>query len=88
MPKKKRINPLPEEFSSIEAAAEFWDSHDTTDYPDAFSDVEAKVELRRRRHEIELDADVLKKLRQQARKKGVPSSQLANDLLRLTLINR
>ena len=85
MPKKKHVDPLPEEFPSAEAAAEFWDTHDTTDYPEAFSAVEAKVELRRRRHEIEIDADIINKLRKQARKKGVPSSQLANDLLRQRL---
>jgi hypothetical protein len=36
----KRIDPIPEEFDSYEEAAEFWDTHDTTDYPDAFRSVE------------------------------------------------
>ena len=31
--KQKQIDPLPDEFSSYEEAAEFWDTHDTTDYP-------------------------------------------------------
>ncbi|MBI4641089.1 MAG: hypothetical protein HY731_10360, partial [Candidatus Tectomicrobia bacterium] len=39
MPKKKRVDPIPEEFSSEEEAAEFWDTHDTTDYPEAFHTV-------------------------------------------------
>lgn len=30
---KKIIDPIPEEFGSYEEAAEFWDTHDTTDYP-------------------------------------------------------
>jgi hypothetical protein len=29
---QKHIDPLPEEFGSYEEAAEFWDTHDTTDY--------------------------------------------------------
>jgi predicted transcriptional regulator len=36
----KQVEPIPEEFTSYEEAAEFWDSHDTTDYPDAFRTVE------------------------------------------------
>ena len=36
MPKTKRIDPIPTEFASYEEAAEFWDTHDTSDYPSAF----------------------------------------------------
>ena len=82
MHKRRQINPIPEEFASYEEAAEFWDTHDTTDYPEAFRTVEVDSELRRRHYEIEIDGDVIKDLRKQARRKGVPSSQLANELLR------
>ncbi len=37
--KPKQVDPIPEEFSSYEEAAEFWDTHDTTDYPDSFETV-------------------------------------------------
>jgi CopG antitoxin of type II toxin-antitoxin system len=82
MHKRKQIDPMPEEFASYEEAAEFWDTHDTTDYPEAFRIIEVVSELRRRHYEIEIDADVIKTLRRQARRKGIPSSQLANELLR------
>ena len=82
MRRRKRIDPIPEEFASYEEAAEFWDKHDTTDYLEAFRTIEVTSELRRRHYEIEVEADVIKRLRQQARRKGVPSSQLANELLR------
>jgi len=39
MSKKKRIDPIPQEFTSYEQAAEFWDKHDTTHYPDTFRTV-------------------------------------------------
>lgn len=29
---KKERDPIPEQFKSIEEAAEFWDSHDLADY--------------------------------------------------------
>jgi hypothetical protein len=85
MSKKKRIDPIPDEFSSYEEAAQFWDTHDTTDYPDAFRTVKMVSELRGRRYEIELDADVVAALQTQARRKGVSLSQLASDLLRKQL---
>ena len=72
MRRRKQIDPIPEEFASYEEAAEFWDTHNTTDYPDAFRTVEVTSELRRRHYEIEIDADVIRKLRRQARR-GFPA---------------
>jgi CopG antitoxin of type II toxin-antitoxin system len=88
MRKRKQIDPIPEEFASHEEAAEFWDTHDTADYPEAFRTVEVVSELRRRHYEIEIDADVINKLRKQARRKGIPCSQLANELLRQHLTTK
>jgi len=31
--KPKHIDPIPDEFARYEEAAEFWDTHDTADYP-------------------------------------------------------
>jgi hypothetical protein len=53
MRKQEQIDPIPDEFSSYEEAAEFWETHDTTDYPDAFRTVEVRPELRRRHYEVE-----------------------------------
>lgn len=85
MSKKKQIDPLPEEFASYEEAAEFWDTRDTTDYPDAFRTVKVVSELKNRHYEIEVEADVVKALQAQARRSGVTLSQLASQLLRQQL---
>ena len=85
MRKKKQIDPIPEEFASYEEAAEFWDTHDTTDYPEAFHSVGFKSELKKRHYEIEVDADVVKELRAQARRKDMTLSHLASDILRREL---
>lgn len=45
---KKHVDPIPDEFASCEEAAEFWDSHDTLDYPGAFRSVEVETEFRGR----------------------------------------
>ena len=87
MNKKRDVDPIPEEFDSYEEAVEFWDVHDTTDYPDAFHTVEVEGEFVGRRYEIELDEEVIKKLRAQARQKGVTVSQLASDMLREHLVS-
>jgi hypothetical protein len=87
MSKKKCVDPIPEEFDSYEEAAEFWDTHDTTDYPDAFRTVEVESEFRGRYYEVELEEEVIRKLRAQARQKGVTVSRLASDLLREQLVS-
>ena len=87
MSKKKGIDPIPEEFDSDEEAAEFWNTHDTTDYPDAFRTIEVESEFRSRHYEVELEEEVIKKLRAQARQKGVTVSRLASDLLREQLVS-
>ena len=84
---KKSIDPIPEEFDSYEEAAEFWDTHDTTDYPDAFRTIELESEFRSRHYEVELEEEVIRKLRAQARQKGVSISRLASDLLREQLVS-
>ena len=85
MDKKRHVDPIPEDFSSYEEAAEFWDTHDTTDYPDAFRTVEVETELRGRHYEVELEEEVVEKLQAQARQRGVTVSRLASDLLRQQL---
>jgi hypothetical protein len=78
----KKNEPIPEQFASYEEAAEFWDSHDTTDYPEAFKDVEIEACLRRKRFEIEIDPDVVLALQIAAKDRGITISRLASDLLK------
>ena len=91
MHQRKRIDPIPDEFASYDEAAEFWDTHDTTDYPDAFSTVEVQSvqsEPKKRHTEIEIDGEVIKVLRAQARRRGVTPGHLVNDILRRRLTTR
>lgn len=85
MTNKKKIEPIPEEFNSYEEAAEFWDSHDTTEYLQNSRPVKAVSEFRGRRYEIEIDESVARALRKAAKQKGVTPSRLASDLLRQRL---
>jgi predicted DNA binding CopG/RHH family protein len=80
--KQKQTKKISKDFSSYEEAAEFWENHDTTDFLNEFETVEAEVSLKRRRYEVEIDADLMPQLTQQANKRGVAVKNLVSDLLR------
>ncbi|MBW3638034.1 MAG: BrnA antitoxin family protein [Armatimonadetes bacterium] len=82
---EKHIDPIPENFRSLEEAGEFWDTHDTMDYPDAFQTVEVNAELRNRYYEVEIDMNVAQALRDKARQQGVTTSSLATEMIRRQL---
>ena len=85
MSKKKKVDPIPHEFSSYAEAAEFWDKHDTTQYPGKFRTVKVVSEFRNRHFEIPIDGDVALSLQKRARRAGVPPGRLASELLRKEL---
>ena len=65
------------EFRSIEEEAEFWDTHDTTDFEDEFKPV--KVRFARNLSEgltIRLDPETLAQVRAHAREKGIGPTTL------------
>ncbi|HZF08567.1 MAG TPA: CopG family antitoxin [Thermoanaerobaculia bacterium] len=53
MSKKKQVEPLPDEFASYGEAAEFWETHGTADYLDAFETVAVETNLKQREEEVE-----------------------------------
>jgi len=79
------IDPIPANFGSLEEAGEFWDTHDTMDYPDAFETVEVNAELRNRFYEVEIDMSVAEALRNKARQNGVSTGDLATEFIRRQL---
>jgi len=80
--KQKQTELIPEEFDSFEQAAEFWDNHETTAYPDNFETVVTQSELKRRRYEVEIDEELMVTLANLAQSRGVAISQLVSDMLR------
>lgn len=69
--------PLPD-FQSREEMAEFWDTHDFTDYMDEFKPV--KVRFAKNLSEpltIRLDPETLAELRSRAKEKGIGPTTLA-----------
>ena len=73
-----RKNGIPE-FKSIEEAAEFWDSHDSTDFEDEFEDVEDVKFVRAKAKKsitVRLEDETLAALTEEARAKGIGPSTL------------
>jgi hypothetical protein len=75
--KSKQRDPIPESFSSIEEAAEFWDTHSIADYWDQTREVkDVKINLARRRFRV--DAKLARKIDRIARQRGVSAETLVN----------
>ncbi len=87
MSKNTDIDPIPEEFATYEEAAEFWNTHDTTDYTGDFRTVDVESEFRGRTYEVELEEAVVESLQARARREGVSVSCLASRLLREQLVD-
>jgi len=66
---------------SIHEMAEFWDSHDATDWDDETQEVEVSFDIRVRRHYIAVDPDLLVRLREMAYERGLSTESLANLML-------
>jgi predicted DNA binding CopG/RHH family protein len=74
---RRPVNRIPE-FLTREEEAEFWDTHDFTDYEEGFKPV--RVRFSRKLSEgitIRLDPETLRRLRAQAHDKGIGPTTLA-----------
>jgi len=79
MPKNKmKREPLPEEFKSIEAAAEFWDTHSLADYEDLQKDVDFEVYLKKEKNYFAIEKELSDTIDNLARLKGVLPETLVN----------
>ncbi len=74
----KTRDEIPEHFASLEEAAQFWDSHDLSDYWDATDAAEFDVDLTSRRYLVALDPGLVSQLAEEARRRGVTTETLIN----------
>lgn len=71
---KKKRDPLPEHFASLEEAGEFWDTHDSGDYDEYFTEVDVRVDLQKR--SLIVDSRLYDEVRAVAKKKRIPTDKL------------
>jgi len=76
---KTRRDPLPEAFDTFEEMAEFWETHDITDYDEYLTPVEVEIATHPRREYIITLSDTLNEsLRRIQQQEGVSLSTLVN----------
>ena len=69
---------LPESFDTLEAFADFWDTHSSADYEDLMEPVEVEFELYSDKVYCAIAKDVLIQVRTEARRQGVSTETLVN----------
>ena len=76
---KKKIDPIPEHFASIEEASDFWDTHDAGDYEAYLRPIKEELEVAAELPQaVLLEPSLLEKLKRIARQKGVSLETLVN----------
>ena len=76
--RKKKRDPLPEHFNSLEEAGEFWDTHSGADYEEYMIPVDFDVDLKRRVHEVRVLHEILQDVTKIARRRGLNTETLIN----------
>lgn len=76
--KNEKRDELPEEFSSLEEAGEFWDTHSSSDYEEVMKELHFEVELKNRAHEVRITNQLWQEVGKIARKQGVATETLVN----------
>ncbi len=72
------MDPIPEEFGSIEEAADFWDTHDLTDYEEYLKPADFTVDIQRRSFLVSLEPEIARQLTRVAASRGVSGETLVN----------
>jgi hypothetical protein len=79
---KARRDPLPESFSTLDDAGEFWDTHSSADDEDEMENVDVVVEISTSKIYYPIERETVRRLREQARREGVSAEELLHRLLR------
>lgn len=75
---KKKIDPLPDHFDSLEEAGEFWDTHSSADYEEYMIPVHFDVDLKSSVHEVRVVHELLDEVTKIARRQGLKTETLIN----------
>jgi CopG antitoxin of type II toxin-antitoxin system len=78
MAEAKARDPIPESFSSLAEAADFWDCHDLSEYLDQATELPLEVRLKSRVYLTALEPTLARRLVDQARQRGVTTETLIN----------
>jgi len=74
-------DPIPENFGSVEEAAEFWDTHSAADYWDIMEEVDLQFDVKGHIFLVQIQADIYAQARALAKSKRLSLEELVNQLL-------
>lgn len=78
MTKRRQAKSRIPEFQTYEEEAEFWDTHDTTEFEDEFEEVQVRFSKNLSQSlTVRLDEGTIKQMRDIARQKGIGPTTLA-----------
>ena len=69
-------------FKTYEEAADWFDTHDMSDYENRMQPVDFQFDLRKNRNWVELEGEIARNVRQLAKKQRIPTRRLINELLK------
>jgi hypothetical protein len=75
---KRKRDPIPKHFKNLEAAADFWETHDLADYWDVTQEAHFEVDIQRRVFLTALEPQLAKKLTDVAHRQGISTETLIN----------
>src|SRR5260370_41698941 len=78
MANSKNQDLIPKHFKNIAEAAQYWDTHDLTDYWDKTREAHFEVDLQRRVCLTALEPELAKEIAMRAHQQGVSSETLIN----------
>lgn len=79
MKKNKKIPYIPEQFTSIKEASDFWDTHDAGEYEDYLCPINEEIEIAEELPQTVLvEYSILEKLKKIAQQKGISLETLVN----------
>lgn len=83
--KKRKIDSLPDSFSSEEEAGNFWDTHSASDYIEHLELAGEEIGISERVFEVRVSEDVFKQLQQEADSLHQPVPAVVDRILRKEL---
>ena len=75
---KKSVEPIPEEFTTLVEASDFWDTHDISDYWNKTKEVKFQVRLKKEPKYVAIEEKLAKKVFNIAKKKHISTETLIN----------
>lgn len=78
MQKNKKIDPIPEDFSSLQEASDFWDTHSAADYWNESQEANFEIDIETEPRYFLLEREIAKKLHQIAKAEKISAGTLLN----------